>query len=126
MIIAPVGALNIDKAGRRKLLLLVFAGMGVCMAVMAGCISQSSNKTAVDTAVAFIFLYVFFYATGCIGLTYLYCSEIVPLAVRTQITGMSTASSWSFNFVVVQVTPSGFSSLGWKYFISSAPIRNVI
>ncbi|KAK6812951.1 hypothetical protein RU639_010828 [Aspergillus parasiticus] len=60
--------------------------MGVCMAVMAGCISQSSTKAAVDTAVAFIFLYVFFYVTGCVGFTYLYCSEIAPLAVRTQIT----------------------------------------
>ncbi|KAE8418026.1 major facilitator superfamily domain-containing protein [Aspergillus pseudocaelatus] len=126
MIIAPVGALTIDKAGRRKLLLLAFAGMGICMAVMAGCISQSYNKAAVDTAVEFIFLYVFFYVTGCIGLTYLYCSEIAPLAVRTQITGMSTASSWTFNFLLVEVTPSGFSSLGWKYFIIYAAINLVL
>ncbi|KAJ5629106.1 general substrate transporter [Penicillium lividum] len=123
VLIGPVGALIVDKAGRRKLLMIAFGGMGVCMAVMAGCISQTTNKAAIDTAVAFIFLYVFFYVTGCIGLTYLYCSEIAPLAVRTQITGLSTGSSWLFNFLVVEVTPSGFSSLGWKYFIVYAAIN---
>ncbi|RAH47571.1 general substrate transporter [Aspergillus brunneoviolaceus CBS 621.78] len=123
----PFGALTVDKAGRRKLLILSFVGMGICMAVMAGCMSQnSSNKAAMDTAVVFIFIYVFFYVTGCIGLTYLYCSEIAPLAVRTQITGMSTASSWTFNFLVVEVTPSGFSSLGWKYFLVYAVINLVL
>ncbi|GLB10716.1 hypothetical protein AtubIFM57258_007125 [Aspergillus tubingensis] len=126
MLIAPIGTLTIDKAGRRKLLLIAFGGMGICMAVMAGCISQPSNTAAVHTAVAFIFLYVFFYVNGCIGLTYLYCSEIAPLAVRTQITGMSTASSWTFNFLVVEVTPTGFSSLGWKYFIVYAAINLVL
>ncbi|KAE8364521.1 major facilitator superfamily domain-containing protein [Aspergillus caelatus] len=94
MIIAPVGALTIDKAGRRK--------------------SHSSSSTSA------------FYVSGCIGLTYLYCSEIAPLAVRTQITGMSTASSWAFNFLVVEVTLSGFSSLGWKYFIIYAAISFVL
>ena len=123
ILISPFGALTVEKAGRRKLLIFSFVGMGICMAVMAGCISQAGNKAAADTAVAFIFLYVFFYVTGCIGLTYLYCSEVAPLAVRTQITGMSTASSWTFNFLVVEVTPDGFSSLGWKYFIIYAVIN---
>ncbi|CAI7576453.1 unnamed protein product [Penicillium bialowiezense] len=126
VLIAPVGALIVDKAGRRKLLILAFGGMGICMAVMGGCISQTNNKAAIDTAVVFIFLYVFFYVTGCIGLTYLYCSEIAPLAVRTQITGLSTGSSWLFNFLVVEVTPSGFSSLSWKYFIVFAAINLIL
>ncbi|PYI07007.1 hypothetical protein BO78DRAFT_429284 [Aspergillus sclerotiicarbonarius CBS 121057] len=126
ILISPFGALTVDKAGRRKLLIPSFVGMGICMAVMGGCISQKNNKAASDTAVAFIFIYVFFYVTGCIGLTYLYCSEIAPLAVRTQITGMSTASSWTFNFLVVEVTPDGFSSLGWKYFIVYAAINLVL
>ncbi|KAB8210721.1 hypothetical protein BDV34DRAFT_186348 [Aspergillus parasiticus] len=47
---------------------------------------------------------VCFYVTSCIRLTYLYCSEMAPLAVRTQITCMSTASSWIFNFLVVEIT----------------------
>lgn len=57
--------------------------MGIYMAVIDGCISQPNNHIAMHAAVAFIFLYVFFYVTGCIGLTYLYCLEIAPLAVRT-------------------------------------------
>ncbi|KAL4954836.1 general substrate transporter [Aspergillus filifer] len=123
ILVSPFGVFTVDKAGRRKLLILSFVGMGICMAVMAGCMSQPGNKNAANTAVAFIFLYVFFYVTGCIGLTYLYCSEIAPLAVRTQITGMSTASSWAFNFLVVEVTPVGFSTIGWKYFIVYAAIN---
>ncbi|KAJ5701316.1 general substrate transporter [Penicillium malachiteum] len=126
IVVSPFGALTVERAGRRKLLISSFLEMGICMAVMAACISQKGNRAASDTAVAFIFLYVFFYVTGCIGLTYLYCSEIAPLAVRTQITGMSTASSWTFNFLVVEVTPDGFSSLGWKYFIIHAAINLVL
>ena len=90
ILISHFGALTVAKAGRRKLLIPSFAGMGICMAVMGGCISQPDNHIAVHAAVAFIFFYAFFYVTGYIGLTYLYCSEIAPFAVRTQI----TATQW--------------------------------
>lgn len=54
------GALNVDKAGQRKLLILSFAGTGVGMAVMGGYISQLNNHIAVHAAMTSISLYVFF------------------------------------------------------------------
>ncbi|KAL5050898.1 hypothetical protein BDW71DRAFT_194027 [Aspergillus fruticulosus] len=77
----PFDVFNVDKAGRRKL-----HSFSVGTAI-------SNNKAAANTTVAFIFLYVLFYVKGRIGPMYPYCSEIAPMAVHTQITGMSMASS---------------------------------
>lgn len=57
---SPFGALSVEKAGRRKLLILSFAGMGIYMAVIGGCISQTNSHIAVHAAMAFMILYVFF------------------------------------------------------------------
>ncbi|KAJ7795694.1 putative MFS sugar transporter [Mycena olivaceomarginata] len=95
-----IGAFTIERVGRRKLMIFGAAGMGLCMALIAGCTSHPSNHTA-----------------GFLGLAFLYSSEIAPLSVRTPITAFSTTSTWLFTFTVVEATPTGFNSLGFKYFI---------
>jgi hypothetical protein len=99
------------------------AGMGMCMALIAGCTSHPENHTAVHAAIAFVYLFSLFFVTGYLGLAFLYSSEIAPLSVRTPITALSTTSTWLFNFTVVEATPTGFNSLGYKYFIIYAVIN---
>ncbi|KAJ7630378.1 putative MFS sugar transporter [Roridomyces roridus] len=123
MMFAPVGAFTIERLGRRKLMLFGAAGMGLCMAVIAGCVSHPENRTALHVAIAFIYLYSPFFVTGYLGLAFLYSSEIAPLSVRTPITALSSTSTWLFNFTVVEATPTGFNSLGYKYFIIYACIN---
>ncbi|KAJ7785637.1 putative MFS sugar transporter [Mycena metata] len=120
---APIGLFTIERAGRRKLMILGALGMGMCMAVAAGGTSHPSNQAAVNAAIAFIYLFSTFFVTGYLGLTFLYASEIAPLSVRTPITALSAASRWLFNYVVVEVTPTGFNSLGYQYFIIYAVIN---
>ncbi|KAJ7139454.1 putative MFS sugar transporter [Mycena epipterygia] len=120
---APIGLFTIERAGRRKLMLFGAAGMGMCMAIVAGCTSHPANHPAIHTAIAFIYLFSTFFVTGYLGLTFLYASEIAPLSVRTPITALSTASKWLFNYTVVEATPTGFNSLGFKYFIIYAVIN---
>ncbi|KAJ7451117.1 general substrate transporter [Mycena latifolia] len=120
---APIGLFTIERAGRRKLMMFGAAGMGMCMAVVAGCTSHPANHPAVHTAIAFIYLFSTFFVTGYLGLTFLYASEIAPLSVRTPITALSTGSKWLFNYTVVEATPTGFNSLGYKYFIIYAVIN---
>ncbi|KAJ7480037.1 MFS sugar transporter [Mycena galericulata] len=120
---APIGAFTIERVGRRKLMIFGAAGMGLCMAVIAGCTSHPSNHTAVHAAIAFVYLFSTFFVTGYLGLAFLYSSEIAPLSVRTPITALSTTSTWLFNFTVVEATPTGFNSLGYKYFIIYAVIN---
>ena len=80
------------------------AGMGTCMAIVAGTSSQPNNNSAVGVAGAFIFLFSLFFPTGFLGLTFLYASEISPLSVRVPITSLSTGSAWLFNFLVSRDT----------------------
>ncbi|KAK7064797.1 MFS sugar transporter [Favolaschia claudopus] len=120
---APIGAFTIEHVGRRKLMMFGAAGMGMCMALIAGCTSHPENTTAVHAAIAFIYLFSTFFVTGFLGLAFLYSSEIAPLSVRTPITALSTTSTWLFNFTVVEATPTGFDSLGFKYFIIYAAIN---
>jgi MFS family permease len=89
-ICSPIGVLTVDRFGRRKLMLVSALGMGICMAVVAGGSSQSSNVGAVGAAAAFIFLFSLFFPTGFLGLTFLYAAEISPLSHRVPITAMST------------------------------------
>lgn len=97
--------------------------MGLCMAVAAGGTSHPANHPAINAAIAFIYLFSTFFVTGYLGLTFLYASEIAPLSVRTPITALSTGSRWLFNFAVVEATPTGFNSLGYKYFIIYAAMN---
>ncbi|KAJ7226126.1 putative MFS sugar transporter [Mycena pura] len=121
---APIGAFTIEHhVGRRKLMIFGAVGMGMCMALIGGLTSHPSNHAAVHGAIAFIYLFSLFFVSGYLGLAFLYSSEIAPLSVRTQITALSTTSTWLFNFTVVEATPTGVTNLGWKYFLIYAIIN---
>ncbi|KAG4027343.1 hypothetical protein MFRU_031g00900 [Monilinia fructicola] len=120
---SPIGVLTVDRFGRRKLMMFAAFGMGSCMAIIAGSSSQISNTSCVIVAAVFIFMFSLFFPTGFLGLTFLYASEIAPLSVRVPITAMSTGSAWIFNFIVAEITPVGFATIGWKYYIIYACIN---
>jgi MFS family permease len=120
---SPIGVLTVDRFGRRKLMMFAAAGMGTCMAIVAGTSSQPQNTAAVGAAGAFIFLFSLFFPTGFLGLTFLYASEISPLSARVPITSLSTGSAWLFNFLVAEITPVGFATIGWRYYIVFACIN---
>ncbi|CCD57061.1 hypothetical protein BofuT4_P143230.1 [Botrytis cinerea T4] len=97
--------------------------MGSCMAIIAGTSSQITNTSCVIVAAVFIFMFSLFFPTGFLGLTFLYASEVAPLSVRVPITAMSTGSAWIFNFIVAEITPVGFATIGWRYYMVYACIN---
>ena len=120
---SPIGVLTVDRFGRRKLMLFAALGMGTCMAIVAGTSAEAGNKACVAVAGAFIFMFSLFFPTGFLGLTFLYAAEISPLSVRVPITSISTGSAWLFNFIVAEITPVAFASIGWRYYIVYACIN---
>ena len=44
-------------------------------------------------------------------------AEIVGLRIRAPANAFSTASNWTFNFMVVMVTGPAFNNIGWKTYI---------
>jgi MFS family permease len=61
---SPIGVLTVDRVGRRKLMLVSCVGMGVCMAILAGTVSQSHNRAAVIVAGISIFIFSGFFPVG--------------------------------------------------------------
>jgi predicted MFS family arabinose efflux permease len=60
----------IDRLGRRKLMLFAAAGQCVCMAVLAGSVSNGSKSAGV-VAIVMLFLFNFFFAVGLLAIPWL-------------------------------------------------------
>ena len=87
----------LDRLGRRKLMLFAVVGMCCCMSVLAGTVSNG-NKASGIVASVMLFLFNFFFAVGMLAIPWLLPSEYAPLAVRTPIAALSSASNWIFTF----------------------------
>jgi sugar porter (SP) family MFS transporter len=106
----------LDRLGRRNLMLFACAGQAVCMAVLAGTVSNGSKPYGI-AAVIMLFLFNFFFAIGLLAIPWLLPAEYAPLAIRTKSAALATASNWIFTFLVVEITPISINSIGWKTYI---------
>ncbi|CAM1507472.1 Fc.00g071130.m01.CDS01 [Cosmosporella sp. VM-42] len=106
----------IDRLGRRKLMIFAAAGQCVCMAVLAGTVSNGSVPAGV-VAIVMLFLFNFFFAVGLLAIPWLLPAEYAPLAIRTRAAALATASNWIFTFLVVEITPVSIHSIGWKTYV---------
>ncbi len=82
----------IERLGRRKLMMFAAAGQGMCMAVLAGTVSNGS-KSAGIVAIVMLFLFNFFFSIGMLAIPWLWPAEYAPLAIRTQAAALATASN---------------------------------
>lgn len=128
---------TIERFGRRKLMLFGAAGMSLSMVVLAICTSPAVTKPDPATGnatqkggpyVAAVFLFIFntFFAIGWLGMTWLYPAEITPLSIRAAANGVSTASNWIWNFLVVLITPIAFANIQYRTYIIFAVLNAVI
>lgn len=105
---------TIERFGRRKLMLFGAAGMSFSMAILTATVwdgVQRDNDASGIAAAVFLFVFNTFFAIGWLGMTWLYPAEIVPLEIRAPANGISTASNWIFNFLVVMITPIAFYNI---------------
>jgi hypothetical protein len=123
VIAAGLGVLLIDRFGRRRLLIFSAAGMMVSQACLAGLQSDSSNKGAASASILFFFTALFCFPIGFFLLPFMYAAEIAPLRVRSKVTAMSAGINWLFNFMIAEVTPVGFATIGYRYYIIYAAIN---
>ncbi|KAJ3498746.1 hypothetical protein NLG97_g884 [Lecanicillium saksenae] len=114
---------TIDRLGRRFLMLSSAAGMGIAMAILAGTTSATTNNAALVVAVICLFAFQFIYTVGYSGLTYLYATEVAPLQLRAAISAVATAAVWTFNFLLAEVTPVGFDTISYRYYIIFAVLN---
>jgi len=118
------GMWAVERIGRRKLLLIGAAGMCFCEFVVAlvGVTISVSNTAGQKVLIAFVCIYIFFFASTWGPIAWVVTGEIYPLATRAKAMSMSTASNWAWNFAIGYSTPylvdpgRGNADLGAKVF----------
>ncbi|RMJ20751.1 sugar transporter [Aspergillus sp. HF37] len=81
--------------------------------------------TPVGNIACTVFMFVFntCFAIGWLGMTWLYPAEIVPLKIRAPANAVSTSANWTFNFLVVMITPVAFENIGYRTYIIFAVLN---
>ncbi|KAM5352772.1 hypothetical protein ACJ41O_005494 [Fusarium nematophilum] len=127
------GIYAIDKLGRRPLLL--WGGIGMCISqlVVALCGTLSTGQydngeifvkslAGQKVAVAFVCIYIFFFASTWGPLAWVVSGEIFPLKTRAKSISMALATNWLFNWAIAYSTPylvnygDGYANLQSKIF----------
>ncbi|KAL5361310.1 general substrate transporter [Aspergillus floccosus] len=110
------GLYAIDKWGRRPVLLAGAVGMFVSQLLVAilgtTTTSQDSmgtiivhNEGAQKAAIAFICLFIFFFAASWGPVAWVVTGEIFPLKTRAKSLSMTTATNWIVNWALGYATP---------------------
>ncbi|ORY20790.1 general substrate transporter [Naematelia encephala] len=112
----------VDRIGRRWPLIIGAVFLSIIMAWQTGTNEPFSDPTfksksmgIAGIAAVFMFSLAFSWSFGPVS--WIYQSEIFPMNIRALGASVSTASNWANNVIIAQVTPYGFSNIGWKYFL---------
>ncbi|MCJ1239854.1 hypothetical protein MMC14_007852 [Varicellaria rhodocarpa] len=106
----PISFWTIEKFGRRPLLIWGALGMLICefivaiIGVTAGQLDKN-NSNAVRAMIAFICIYVFFFASTWGPGAWVVIGEVFPLPIRSRGVALSTASNWLWNCIIAVITP---------------------
>jgi len=101
------GLYMVEKLGRRNLLLLGAVGMCVCQYIVAitGTVSGTNDLPAQRAAIAFVCIYIFFFASSWGPVAWVVTGELFPLKSRAKCLSMTTASNWLLNWAIAYSTP---------------------
>ncbi|KAJ5825372.1 hypothetical protein N7474_002510 [Penicillium riverlandense] len=117
----PLSFYAMERVGRRPLLLWGALGMVICQFIVAILgVTDGNNPQALSAMVAFICIYIFFFATTWGPGAWVVIGEIYPLPIRSRGVALSTASNWLWNCIIAVITPymvdSDKGNLGSKVF----------
>ena len=101
------GMWGVEKFGRRRLLLIGAVGMCVCQFLIAivGVTISTENAAGQKVLVAFVCIYIAFFASTWGPVAWIITGEIFPLNIRAKAMSLSVASNWLWNFGIGYATP---------------------
>jgi len=112
----------IERAGRRKIMLVGSAGQSISMIITFACLIPGDANSA-KGAVFGLFLFIAFFGATWLPLPWLYPAEVNPIRTRAKANAVSTCVNWIFNFLIVMVTPVMLSNIGWGTYLVFAIIN---
>ncbi|KAJ9613454.1 hypothetical protein H2200_003396 [Cladophialophora chaetospira] len=118
----PLSFWTVERFGRRTILLWGALGMLICqflVAIIGVSVgfnhthpdpddpesSIANNISAVNAQIAFIAIFIFFFASTWGPGAWIVIGEIFPLPIRSRGVGLSTASNWLWNTIIAVITP---------------------
>ncbi|KAK4051171.1 hypothetical protein OIV83_002993 [Microbotryomycetes sp. JL201] len=116
----PLSFWLVERVGRRPMLVWGAFGMLICqflvaiigvtvgfnhLTVNAAGETVARNIAAVNAQIAFIAIFIFFFATTWGPGAWVLIGEIFPLPIRSRGVALSTASNWLWNTVIATITP---------------------
>ncbi|KAI9281698.1 putative glucose transporter rco-3 [Umbelopsis sp. AD052] len=116
----PLSFWFVERFGRRSMLIWGAVGMTICEFIVAivgvtvgfdktyinaAGASVPVNINAVNVQIAFIAIYIFFFATTWGPAAWVVIGEIFPLPIRSRGVALSTASNWLWNCIIAVITP---------------------
>jgi sugar porter (SP) family MFS transporter len=116
----PLSFYGMEKFGRRTLLLYGAFGMLICQFLVAiigvtvgfnnsttfaDGTTRANNLSAVNAQIAFIAIFIFFFATTWGPGAWVLIGEVFPLPIRSRGVALSTASNWLWNTIIAVITP---------------------
>ncbi|KAF2095166.1 general substrate transporter [Rhizodiscina lignyota] len=111
------GLYMVETLGRRNLLLMGAIGMCICQFIVGsvGTAAEqhgSPQHASQQAAIAFVCIYIFFFASSWGPCAWVVTGELYPLKVRAKCLSMTTASNWLLNWAIAYATP---------YMVNSGP-----
>lgn len=105
----PISFWTIERFGRRPLLIWGAFGMVICqflVAIIGVTAGKSANfASATSAMIAFICIYIFFFASTWGPGAWVVIGEVFPLPIRSRGVALSAASNWLWNCIISVITP---------------------
>jgi len=109
----PISFFIIERLGRRTIMIWGALGMLVCEFIVAIIgVTDGQNTAAVSAMIAFICIYIFFFATTWGPGAWVVIGEVFPIPIRSRGVALSTASNWLWNCIITVITPYITSTAG--------------
>lgn len=102
----PVSFWTVEKFGRRPLLIWGALGMVICQFIVAIVgVTDGTDPKAVSAMIAFICVYIFFFASTWGPVAWVVTGELFPLKARARCLSITTATNWLLNWAIAYATP---------------------
>ena len=99
------GLYLVEKWGRRPLLLFGAIGMFISQYIVAIVGTTTGSVVANKVLIAFVCIYIFFFASSWGPVAWVVTGEIFPLKSRAKCLSMTTATNWLLNWAIAYSTP---------------------
>ena len=96
----PLSFWTIERFGRRSILFWGAIGMVICEYICAIAGTASSAPGVVRAQIAFICIYIFFFASTWGPAAWVVVGEIFPIPIRARGVALSTSSNWLWNCII--------------------------